>query len=306
MWHWTAINDTGSVMFAASIPGTMMISRDGGATFADSGAGSGNWVSIKTSATGTDIVAAQYGGNLLISHDTGATWTTVPGAAFTGQEYESVTMSSTGTRICAAVLSVSIYCSANGGTSFATATRAAGAALTGGFRTLSASADGMVVLAGTQEGTAFISTNGGSTFAPLAVTGATGGFYRSAMSADGNTIVLVGNTQFTSGSSGIWVSRDRGATWTNPYTAGEDFTSVSMSGTGNVILVTASESNGGKLLMSTDGGATFAAVSNPPGGETNWRTVSINPSATRAIAATGTFLQTNGNVYRFSGTLGTP
>jgi photosystem II stability/assembly factor-like uncharacterized protein len=313
-WHWTAINDTGSVMLAGAIDNSgtspLLISRDGGAAFVDSGAGNANWVNIRTSATGADIVAAQYGGNLLISHDTGTTWATVAGAQYQGKEYESTTMSADGTRICAAILNAQVFCSANGGTTFTNATLAGGGALTGGFRTLAASATAQIMVAGTQEGTAYLSTNGGATFAPLAVSvggvAATGGFYRSGMSSDGNTIVLAGNTQFTAGSSGIYVSRDRGVTWTHSYTAIEDFTSISVSSTGNVILVTVSESAGGKLLMSTDGGATFAAVANPPGGETNWRTVSINPSATRAIAATGTFLTTTGHVYTFSGTLGTP
>jgi hypothetical protein len=312
------MNPTGTVMAVGAIPGPIGISTNGGATWTNSGAPTGNWISIDMSATGSRLVAVQYFGSMFLSNDTGATWSQVATGTLvsSNREYESVTMSADGTRIAAAIKDGEIQVSANGGATWAAAQLAgspSGAApLTDQFRAIDSSADGLVVVAAAQNNHLYLSTDGGATFSPRTVTVAgtpiADAWYRVKVSDDGNTIVLAGNQKYTFNSSGIYVSRDRGVTWrrgTTDATDGTTYSSISLSAGGDTIGVTVSDDdagNPGRVLVSTNGGVSFTTAATPIG-ETNWRAMAINAAGTRAVLAAGTFAERNGLVYTKSGAL---
>jgi hypothetical protein len=296
-------------MAAGAIPGPIGVSVDGGSTWSISGAPSGNWISIDMSLTGSRMVAVQYLGGMYRSTDSGASWSPVSGGALatTNREYESITTSTDGLRIAAAIMNGEIQVSSDGGATWTAAraagTAAGGAALVDQFRAIDSSADGLVVAAATQNGRLYVSTDGGATFTlrTVAVAGSpvADGWYRVAVSQDGNTIALAGNFVYTTTSTGIYVSRDRGATWTRGTTGGRTHSSISLSANGDVIGVTVSDDGAGgpgQVLVSTNGGLSFAPATTPAG-ETNWRAIAISGTANRAVLASGTFAARNGNVY---------
>jgi uncharacterized protein (DUF736 family) len=303
-------------MAAGAIPGPIGISTNGGSTWSISSAPSGNWISIDMTLTGSRIIGVQYLGGMYLSNDSGATWSAVSGGALStsGREYESVTVSTDGSRIAAAIMNGEIQVSSDGGATWTAAraagTPAGGAALVDQFRAIDSSADGSVVVAATQNNRVYLSTDGGATFQlrPVAVGGtAVGdGWYRVKVSEDGNTIVLAGNYQYTSASSGIYVSRDRGLTWRRGSSDSATYSSISLSANGDIIGVTVSDDGAGgtgRVMLSTNGGVSFAPAATPAG-ETNWRAMAISGTAGRAVLAAGTFASRNGQVYTSSTLVG--
>jgi hypothetical protein len=323
-YHWVATNETGDVMAATTITtagGQIFVSTDGGGTFAPSSAPNGLWTSIDMTPDGTRMVAVALAaenipGGMYMSADSGATWTRIdaginPGESF---QYESVTISDDGARVVAATLDGQVFFSSNANTAtptFTPATLAGGGALTDAFRAVDSSASGTTVVAASHNGALYISGDGGATFAPLPVTvgGAdvADGWYRLAISDDGTRIALAGNTDFGSGvdpaprSTGLYVGNLAGGTWTwaRASAVAGAYTSLSMSGDGGVIGATLSSTtggSGGQVLLSDDGGATFAPVTTPAG-ETNWRAIALSDDAAQAVLAAGTFQATEGLLY---------
>jgi hypothetical protein len=237
-WHWVASNAAGTVLVAAVNPGSVFVSRDSGATWVDSGLPQANWISVDMDVTGRTLVAVAFTGGMYRSSDAGATWTRIDTAFNAGNslQYESVTVSQDGQRVVATVLNGPIYVSSNGGASFTTA--GGSAAGVNRWRAIDGSADGSVVVAvtqglDTQAGEVHVSTDGGATFAvrpvPLGGSANPGGWYRVAVSDDGNTIAVAGNTDFAGTSTGLFVSRDRGATWVQGNAAAGTYTSIDTS-----------------------------------------------------------------------------
>jgi photosystem II stability/assembly factor-like uncharacterized protein len=236
-----------------------------------------------------------------------------PGAPL---RFESVTMSQDGTHLAAVMQPTTtsapngrLALSADGGATWTEAT-IPGPHPTGGrlWRSNDSSADGQVIVAVDQGGTTepggrvFLSTDAGATFSAVTValtpgTPITEGWYRVKTSADGNTIALAANDFGTHGpGSGIFVSHDRGATWTRGFTLNADYTALAMSADGTKIAATVSNPNSGspatdpgQVLLSTDGGATFAPVV-MPGTDTDWRAIAMSSDGTKMAAATGNFL----------------
>jgi hypothetical protein len=312
-WHWVASNPAGTVLAATSIPGSVFLSRDSGATWVNSGLPAANWIGLDMDATGQTMVAIGFSGGMYRSVDAGANWTRIDTAFNAGNniEYESVTVSQNGQRIVAAVLNGPIYVSQNGGTSFTTA--AGSAAASNAWRSVDSSADGSVVVAVSQAvagtpGQVHVSTDAGATFAvravPLGGAANPGGWYRVAMSDDGNTIAVAGNTDFAGTSTGLFVSRDRGVTWVQGNAAAGAYTSIDTSATGDVIAATMSGPTG-QVLLSTNGGTSFAPIT-APAGETNWRSLAMNAAASTLVLAAGTFTGTTGQLYLSSGTVAAP
>jgi hypothetical protein len=310
--------------------GRLFLSTNSGATFAATTAPAGSWISVDMTPTGQRIVAAQYGGGIYQSTNTGGTWTRIDGA--TNREYESVTISEDGARVVAVTLSGAggaIFTSSNANTAtptFTQATLVGGGALTDSFRWVDSSANGMMVVAASHNGTLYLSTNGGTTFSVLPVTvggaAVANGWYRVAMSDDGNRIAVAGNTEYGAGvaaasrSTGLYVGNRNttsGAwTWTRASAVAGEYTSLSMTGSGGVIGATLSATataagqapaaGPGQVLLSTNGGQSFSART-APAGETNWRSIALNSTASQAILASGEFLTTDGRLYVSSGSL---
>lgn len=323
-WHWVTMNPSGTVQLATSIPGNVFVSRDSGATFVDSTLPVDNWISADMSLDGTTMVAVGFGGGMYRSTDSGASWTKIDGAVNPPQvgdaggnlAYESVTMSQNGQRIVAVTMVDTgvganpanglVYVSQDGGATFTVA--GGSAAAPAPWRAVDSSADGSVVVAAAQDGNVHLSTDGGLTFAALPVNIGAGaiadGWYRVAVSEDGNTIAVAGNTDFAGTSTGLYTSRDRGATWVQGNATSGAYTSIDMTADGGIMVATMS--GAGTVLLSTNGGTSFAPLATLPPVETNWRAVSISGDAARLLLAAGTFFGATGQLYTSSGSVTAP
>lgn len=311
-YHWVTTNDDGSVMAAATIPGQVFLSTNGGANWAPAGdLPSASWISVKMTPTATKMVAVGFGGGIYISNNGGVNWSRAD-TLFNPTEnipYESVAMSTDGNLIMTVELNGPVRRSIDGGVTFSTAVGSVVG--NSSFRAIDMTPTGSVVVAASQNGNAHISVDGGASFTELAVsiggTPVTEGWYRAKVSADGNTIVLVGNSQFTGGGSGIYVSKDRGLTWTMASSITGTFSGIGMSADGGIIAATLSDNPGtgapGTVLLSTNGGTSFATMATLPA-ETNWRNIAISGDGARAVLAAGTFFGATGGLYTSSGSLG--
>lgn len=311
-WHWVTMNPAGTIRAAAAIPGTVFLSNDSGATWRDSGLPTDNWISVDMTPDGQRMLAVAFGGGMYQSTDGGTTWAKIdtafnpalPGDAGGDLAYESVTVSQDGQRIVALVMNGAAYVSTNGGTTFTPAGGSAAGAIS--WRAVDSSADGMIVAAAAQDGNVHLSTDGGVTFSALPVNIGAGaindGWYRLAMSEDGNTIAVAGNPDFAGTSSGIYVTRDRGATWVQGHASTGSYTTIDMSADGGTMVATMSGA-AGTVLLSQNGGQSFTSLGTIPAGETNWRSIAIDANATQLLLAAGTFFGATGQLYTSSGTV---
>ncbi|AMO22599.1 hypothetical protein UC35_06500 [Ramlibacter tataouinensis] len=236
------------------------------------------------------MVAVQVGGGMFTSTDFGATWNRLADPLVdntAGLNFQSVTIAADGQHLAAVIAPNSdttptgrLQVSNDGGTTWIAAKLPPG---TYEWRSVDNSADGQVIVAVAQTSETFISIDAGATWKPLPVvlTGETTPrlepWYRVKMTADGNTIALVGRVAATCAStdgpqgSGVFLSHDRGATWTR-LGGLRNYASVAMSSNGNIIAVGSTswsrcdgtELDSGSMLMSTDGGATFAPLTAQP------------------------------------------
>lgn len=188
------------------------------------------------SADGSSLVAVQYFGGMYRSSNGGQNWTRVTSSPLvddpSGLAFEGVTMSSDGQRIAAVVQNGRIVYSHNGGLTWNTG-------LSGGlplsnvsWRSIDSSADGSVVVAVGQDPVVYLSTDAGSNWTALniSVDGVPQfqNWYRVKMSADGNTIAMAGNSFGGSVGNGIYVSRDRGQTWSRGIALDGDYTALAI------------------------------------------------------------------------------
>lgn len=311
-YHWVTTNDDGSIMAASTIPGQVYLSTNAGANWAPAGdLPSASWISLDMVPDGSKMVAVGFGGAMFISNNGGVNWTRVDALFNPAQDlqYESVAMSSDGNLIMSVELNGPVRRSIDGGVTFGTAVGSVVGNIS--FRAIDMTPTGSVVVAASQDGSAHISTDGGASFSALNVSvggvPVTDGWYRTKVSTDGNTIVLAGNSQFTAGGSGIYVSKDRGLTWTQASTASGTFSGIGMSADGGIIAATLSDNPGtgapGTVLLSTNGGTSFATMATLPA-ETNWRSIAISGDGARAVLAAGTFFGATGGLYTSSGSLG--
>lgn len=315
VWHWISMDAGGDVILGAEASGGFLdTSTDGGKTW-QTGTIPGIWISSDISANAERMVAVQYGGGLYTSTDRGVTWTAASSASvnLAGQSYESVTISRDGQRIAAVIQNGPLVLSNDGGANWTAPT--IGGQPTHYWRAVDNSADGSVIVAADQAGTQlFLSTDAGVTWSPVTVavgspaTPVFEGWYRVKMSADGNTIAVAANEFGGSPGTGIYVSHDRGQTWTKGFTLTADYTALAMSDDGQTISasvsnpnVTGSTAATGRMLLSTDGGATFNELT-MPGTDTDWRAVAMSADGTRMAAATGLFLTgATGQLYLSQG-----
>ena len=322
VWHWLSSDASGQVLLAGEAAnGVLNASVDGGETWTSGDSLPGIWISSDMSATGDRMVAVQYqGGGMFTSTDFGAHWVHVTdplvNPAVGVLSFEGVTMSQDGQRI-AAVVQPSVpdvanpnsanvpngrlVVSTNGGTTWTEP------ALPGGiarhdWRNIDSSADGSVLVAVTQAGEIFKSIDAGATWTAVTLTLAGSAtpvvenWYRVKLSADGQTVALAANTFGGAPGSGIFVSHDGGATWTRGLTATADYTELAVSADGskiaatssNILTATGAITTAGRVVMSTDGGATFNPLT-LPGTDTDWRAIAMSADGNKLAAAAGRF-----------------
>jgi len=261
-------------------------------------------------------VAVQFQGGMYLSTDRGATWARVtdPLVSAAAEQFESVTMSRDGTRLAAVTRDGLLLLSSNSGGTWTRATLPA-TAEPKVFRGVDSSADGLVIVAASQGGDLFRSTDGGATFVRVPVVIGTApatqqvaeNWYRLKMSADGRTIAIAANgIESVAPGSGIFVSRDGGATWTRGLTRTGDYTAIAMSDDGNTIAATISNTGTatvtpGQVVRSTDGGATFQPLA-MPAGTTDWRAIAMSFEGDRIAVAAGFFsTRESGPLYLSAG-----
>ncbi|WP_205960466.1 sialidase family protein [Ramlibacter henchirensis] len=320
VWHSLSSSDDGQVMVAgqAGISATeaplsfLSISTDGGQTWVENtGAGPATWIASDVSGDGQRIVAVQFGGGMVISNDRGTTFTPVA-AAPSGVSYESVTITQNGSRIVAVGMDGVFFVGDVAADGTVTPVATTGVPAAADLRSVDSSADGSVMVAVGQDPVTLISTNGGTTWAALPVTvgGAdvsqTQNWYRVKVSGDGNTIAMAANQFGGASGAGIYVSKDRGATFTLANALVADYSSIAMSADGGLIAATVSNNNvgagTGQVLLSTDGGATFAPLAITGATETDWRAVTMDAAGTRMAVAAGRFLDNSkGQIYLSTG-----
>jgi hypothetical protein len=321
-WHWLASNAAGDVLVALANLGKINVSTDAGATWTQVGPDL-TWISVDMTPSGDKMVAVAYGGGLYISTDRGATWNqamapnlmeTTGGFAGTyNREWESVAISDDGTRIAAAIIRDvpgnsrgAIYTSADGGTTW---TEQLGAPSIE-WRGITMSPNGQLLTAVAIGGRIYTSDDFGVTWTASPGDPTDRDWYRVASSDDGQTIVAAEHI-----GGRLYITHNRGASWTMvTSTPAGDYTTVAMSADGQVIAasVTGESTPGvqdGAVYLSTDGGATFAAMP-MPGTDDNWRAVAMSTDGNMLIAGTGRFTSTNGQLYTsrsnrtMTGTLG--
>jgi photosystem II stability/assembly factor-like uncharacterized protein len=292
---------SGNVIVAGEAGGLLHVSADGGATWTVGNSPNGIWTSSVASSTGSHLYAVSYGDKMYMSTDNGATWTALSPAA---ASWEGVATSSDGKHVVAVAQQAPLMLSDDFGATWRNVTMPDGTGANW-WRNVAMSDNGSVIVAVAHTGI-FRTTDGGATWS--AVTVSVGGtvvndtWYRVKMSADGQTIAVVGNTFGGAPGTGVYVSHDGGATWTRAFDRVADYTYVGMSSDGQVIGVTLSDMTSGstttpgRVLLSTDGGATFSQVT--PGTDTDWRAIAISGSGARIATAAGGFnTGTTGQLY---------
>jgi hypothetical protein len=309
VWHWLSSDSTGNVLLAGEANGLLSTSADGGLSWTTGNSTGGIWIASDMTPRGEQLFAAQYGGGLYRSTNLGATWTRLTSANsdvnLDRQSFEAVSVSADGQRIVTSIQGGFIYVSANGGQTWARGTIAGTSTpVTGWWRGMDSSADGLTVVSTDHNGELHRSLDGGFTWSrvPVVVDGAAinDNWYRVRMSDDGSTIALVGNSfGGIAAGTGIYVSRDRGATWIRGHALVADYTAAAMSGDGKVITVSVSNPNPnaqpntvaratGRVLRSVDGGVSFTALPTS-GNDTNWRAVATSADGNKTAVAAGLF-----------------
>ncbi|MES2481863.1 MAG: exo-alpha-sialidase [Pseudomonadota bacterium] len=303
VWHSLSSDPSGTVLVAGEAPnGLIWVSADGGATWTSGNSTPGVWIWSDVSQNGALIVAVKFGGGMYTSTDQGVTWNRVISDPLVfnagGQAFESVTVSHNGLRIAAAIQNGNIVLSNDGGSTWAAATLP-GVPPNKWWRGIDGSADGSVLAAVSHNGEVYVSSDAGVTWAAVTVAvgtpavAVTETWYRVKMSDDGNTIAIAANTfggAPGAPGNGIYVSHDRGVTWTRGLSLTADYSCLAMSADGQSIAATVSNLNAtpGQVLLSDDGGVTFTAQT-MPGTDTNWRAIAMSDSGNRFVAATGQF-----------------
>ncbi len=282
--------------------GLIWVSADGGATWTSGNSTPGVWIASDVSENAGLIVAVRFAGGMYTSTDQGVTWTRVTSSPLVfdaaGQSFESVTVSHNGQRIAAVIQNGNLVLSNDSGATWAAATLPDAPQIRW-WRSIDSSADGSVLVAASHNGEVYVSSDAGVTWAAVTVAVGTPAaavietWYRVKMSDDGNTIALAANTfGGAAGAPGtdIYVSHDRGATWTGGLTLTADYTGLAVSADGQSIAATLSDLNAtpGQVLLSDDGGMTFTPQT-MPGTDTNWRAIAMSDNGNRFVAVTGQF-----------------
>jgi len=194
--NWISVTSSsdGTRLAAAVSSGYIYTSIDSGATWTEqTSAGSRNWISVTSSSDGTKLGAVDYGyydpetetdypGKIYTSIDSGATWTEQTSAG--SRQWYSVTSSSDGTKLVAAVLYGYIYTSTDSGATWTQQTSAGSR----GWTFVTSSPGGTRLAAAAQGGYIYTSTDSGATWTQQTSAGSKT-WYTLTSSSDGNKIM---------------------------------------------------------------------------------------------------------------------
>jgi hypothetical protein len=247
----------------APSPSSLMLSTNGGVTFALSSAPTNQWQAVASSADGARLVAAA---SMFLSWPSGWSWTSGWGP---------VALSGDGL----------IYLSSDSG-----ATWRASTAPNNAWRSIASSADGSRLLAAATrgrftgpgpfvsgDGLIYTSTNSGTNWQ---LTSAPSQDWASvACSANGAWFIAAGDAH-------IYLSSDAGATWITAGAPTNRWTSVAVSADGTRLVAAAAlngsgPSGSGRIYISTDSGASWTQTSAPTN---DWASVVSSADGSRLFA----------------------
>lgn len=324
----------GQVMVAAGNSGRVLVSTGGDNWVDQATLPSARWVTSDVNADGSTIFAAAFDGQLYRWRSATGTWTQVDRSFNPDRAdgtlglmaYESVAVSGTNDRVLAGIQSGPLRFSIDGGDNWTLPVVPVGTS--NQWRAVDLSADGSTAIAANHDNELLVGTvdpvTNVLTFSRVLVvlpdgTTVTDGWYRAALSGDGNTIVIVGSTRWgPGGSTGIYVGRRSGNTWTwnQGSNLGGNYGGVAISADGSVIAASiyedadpfANPAAAGQVLVSTNRGASFSAATAPSATERNYRTIAMDALATRLLVGAGEFSANgfagaNGSVYVSTGTI---
>ena len=238
------------------------------------------WTSVAASGDGTKLLATAFDGQPYVSTNSGVTWTKrifnapgVPSNIELGQRWSSSAMAADG--------SVIFVTSRDSFGGYVLSSTDLGATWvirdntnsSGGWASISCSADGTKVFGARSTGSLFTSTDSGQTFTAR-LTDATRLWSDVASSADGVKLVAVEN------GGQIWTSTDSGVSWiARPSAGSRSWTAVASSADGVRLAAVVS---GGKIFVSADSGVTWTERLSDA--NRSWSDVAISADGTRQAA----------------------
>ena len=249
-----------------------------------------NWYAIASSSDGVKLVIAG-GGYIYTSTNSGVTW--IQKLSLGATYFGSVTSSSDGTHLAAAIFSGrgDIWTSSDSGTTWVD--RYGGVLGTQNIRNwqaIASSSDGSHLVVASAGWNIAMSADGGATWT-LPTSGSGGfGYNALASSSDGSHLVAI------SGGLAPWTSTDYGVTWTYRSSNGnnKNWNSVTSSSDGTH-LATAVYSGNGDVWTSANSGVTW--VDQTGSGSRAWFAITSSSDGTHLVAGTD-----NGNMYTSSDT----
>lgn len=213
-WRAVASSSDGSIIVGLVYRGFMYVSTDSGSSWSErASAGSRYWSSIALTTDGIKIFASATANSLYYSDDSGLSWNTLTVGGYRSRR--AIDMSDSGQSIAATVFTYSnaVYVSFDYGKSWSESV------ITQEWQywaSIAMSADGRKVIAGTENGSLYISNDSGQSW--NAITGihindSDTAWFGLDMTPDGNTIVVSENQGADNQGGGLYISRDGGATW---------------------------------------------------------------------------------------------
>lgn len=230
-----------TTVYASLRTGYLYKSTNGGTSWSElTSAGSRAWSSIRCSSTGIYVIATVDAGSIYRSADGGSTWTALTAAGT--RRWDQGNISENGQVLSVSTFNELVYVSTDGGATWTPNTSFG----IQNWRGLSASADGSVIF-GARVGSSrpALSTNTGATWTSLSSVGVAGDWLNTATSINGNKLVTAVYNDAALLPGYIYVSQDKGATWTQVNSAGQaEWESVAISPDGKKIIAAVSTGGG--------------------------------------------------------------
>jgi hypothetical protein len=171
---------------------------------------------------------------------------TVANASLQGLAWASITSSSDGKKLVAAVGSGGIYTSTNSGLTWSKT-----AAPNGAWTQITSSADGTKLVVAPYSGNIYFSMNSGLTWTAASPNDYFTGI---ASSSDGTYVTAITNR------SAIYISSNSGSTWTKLTTASGRWQDITVSSSGQYQAAIDTQNVSGNVFTSSDWGATWTSV----------------------------------------------
>jgi hypothetical protein len=231
-----------------------------------------NWTGLAMSANGQRVVAAVASGPIYLSTNSGATWdmTTAP-----SKQWKSVASSADGSRILAGAFPPDgLWISTNFGATWEPSLSPSSEY----FLVMGSSGDGIRLLA--ISSAIYTSTNGGASWRWDGTDGTTAIWGAAAASADGSTVMVLGDMRAYVDT--MLISTNWGAAWTFENHLGKPWSSAAASANGRLLVAGSEYYPSGGIYTSTDYGVTWRSNEVPL---LDWISTAVSADGTRIAAA---------------------